>query len=35
MDGQIAENLSVFRQIKILEAVLFLARGALFQELLW
>lgn len=32
--GQVTENLSVFGQIKVLQAVLFLARGALFQETL-
>lgn len=34
VDGQVAENLSVFGQIKILQAVLLLAGSALFHELL-
>lgn len=34
--GQIAEDLSVFGQIEVLQAVLFLTRGIMFQEpLLW
>lgn len=34
LNGQVADNLSVFRQIKILQAVLFLSRSTLLQELL-
>lgn len=32
--GQVAEDLSVFGQIEVLQAVLLLARGTLLQELL-
>ena len=34
MDGEVAENLPVFGQIKILQAVLLLTRSTLFHELL-
>lgn len=34
VDGQIAQDLSVLGQIKILQAVLLLARRTLFHELL-
>lgn len=35
LNGQVTENLSVFRQIEILQAVLFLSRSILLQELLF
>ena len=34
-DGQITEDLSMFRQVKVLQAVLLLTRRVLFHKLLW
>lgn len=34
VDGEIAQDLSVLRQVKVLQAVLLLARGTLLHELL-
>lgn len=35
VDGQVADDLSVFGQVKVLQAVLLLSRGALLHELLF